>query len=164
VVGLLVLKTAKSGGVSSVCSLGAVRDALGERYPELLERLHQPFIWNRAHEHAPDDAPTSFLPVFNNAAGAPPARFNPFMIFDGYRVAGQPIDNIGQAALDTMWRVMDEEQMHCGFVLEPGQIEYLGNWRVAHRRTAYEDWPEEAQRRHLVRMFLRDFGRRSFNG
>jgi hypothetical protein len=164
VVGLLVLKTAKSGGVSSVCSLGAVRQAMEERCPELLERLYQPYIWNRAREHAPDDPPTSTLPVFAATADAPPARFNPFMIFDGYKVAGTPIDNIGQAALDRMWSVMDEAQMHCEFVLEPGQIEYLGNWRVAHRRTAYEDWPGEEQRRHLVRIFLRDFGRRSFNG
>jgi hypothetical protein len=164
VVGLLVLKTAKSGGISSVCSLGAVRRALGERHPELLARLYQPYTWNRAREHAPGDPLTSTLPVFGTAPDAPPARFNPFMIFDGYKVAGEPIDNIGQAALDTMWSVMDEAQMHCEFVLEPGQIEYLGNWRVAHRRTAYEDWPGEEQRRHLVRIFLRDFGRRSFNG
>jgi hypothetical protein len=164
VVGLLVLKTAKSGGISSVASLGAVHRAIGERHPELLERLYQPYTWNRAREHAEDESPTSTLPVFNTAADAPPARFNPFMIFDGYRVAGTPIDNIGKAALDTMWSVMDEPEMHCEFILESGQIEYLGNWRVAHRRTAYEDWSDEAQRRHLVRIFLRDFGRRSFNG
>jgi alpha-ketoglutarate-dependent taurine dioxygenase len=86
------------------------------------------------------------------------------MIFDGYKVAGKPIDNIGQAALDKIWEIMDEPEMHCEFVLEPGQLQYVGNWRVAHRRTAYEDWPDEAQRRHLVRIFLRDSGRRSYNG
>jgi len=164
VVGLLVLKTAKSGGVSSVVSFGAVHRAMAERCPELLERLYQPFIWNRAREHPEGDALTSSLPVFNADPAAPPARFNPFMIFDGYRAAGQPIDNIGQAALDTMWAIMDEPEMHCEFMLEPGQLQYVGNWRVAHRRTAYEDWPEESERRHLVRMFLRDGGRRSYNG
>jgi hypothetical protein len=164
VVGLLVLKTAKSGGVSSVCSLGAVHRAIGERRPELLARLYQPYTWNRAREHAPDDPPLSHLAVFADESGGTKARFNPQMITDGYKVAGRPIDNIGQAALDMMWSVMDETPMHCEFVLEPGQIEYLGNWRVAHRRTAYEDWPGEEQRRHLVRIFLRDFGRRSFNG
>jgi hypothetical protein len=165
VVGLLVLTTAKSGGVSSVCSLGAVRRALGERHPELLSRLYEPFTWNRAREHAPDDPPLSTFAVFADEPGGTKARFNPQMIHDGYRVAGRPIDNIGQAALDMMWSVMDEKQMHCEFVLEPGQIEYLGNWRVAHRRTAYEDWPgDDERRRHLVRIFLRDFGRRSFNG
>ena len=66
-----------------------------ERCPELLERLYQPFVWNRAREHPPGDPLTSTLPVFNTAPDAPPARFNPFMIFDGYKVAGKPIDNIG---------------------------------------------------------------------
>jgi hypothetical protein len=164
VVGLLVLKTAKSGGVSSIVSFGAVHRAMEERCPELLERLYQPFVWNRAREHPPGDPLTSTLPVFNTAPDAPPARFNPFMIFDGYKVAGKPIDNIGQAALDKIWEIMDEPEMHCEFVLEPGQLQYVGNWRVAHRRTAYEDWPDEAQRRHLVRIFLRDSGRRSYKG
>jgi hypothetical protein len=164
VVGLLVLKTARSGGVSSVVSLGAVHDAMAERCPDLLERLYQPFIWNRAREHAPGDSSTAALPVFAAATDGPPARFNPQMITDGYKVAGRPMDNIGQAALDMMWAIMDEPEMHCEFVLEPGQLQYVGNWRVAHRRTAYDDWPDETQRRHLVRIFLRDFGRRSFNG
>jgi hypothetical protein len=164
VVGLLVLKTARSGGVSSVASLGAVRRAMEERHPELLARLYQPYTWNRAREHAPEDPPLSHFAVFADEDGGTRARFNPQMITDGYKVAGRPLDNIGQAALDVMWAIMDEPEMHAEFILEPGQLQYVGNWRVAHRRTAYEEWPDETQRRHLVRIFLRDFGRRSFNG
>jgi hypothetical protein len=57
------------------------------------------------------------------------------VIFDGYKVAGTAIDDIGQAALDTMWSVMDEAPMHCEFVLEPGRIECLG--KLAGRASAH---------------------------
>ena len=51
------------------------------------------------------------------------------------------------------------------FSLEAGQIQYVNNFRIAHRRTEYEDAPDGPQaRRHLVRIFLRDEGRRTFMG
>jgi alpha-ketoglutarate-dependent taurine dioxygenase len=163
-IGLLVLRTARSGGVSSVASFEAVHKALGERRPDLLRRLYEPFIWNRAREHAPDEPLTTRLPVFQIENGRLRARYNPFMIHNGHRIAEEPLDERGKAALEALGAIMSEPEMHCEFVLEPGQIEYLGNWRGVHRRTTYEDWDDEERKRHLVRIFLRDFGRRSFNG
>lgn len=68
----------------------------------LLERLFQPFTWNRAREHAEGDPMTRALPVFERIDGTVRARFNPFMIKHGYIVAGETIDALGQAALDTV--------------------------------------------------------------
>ena len=50
------------------------------------------------------------------------------------------------------------------FDLAPGQIQYVNNFRLAHCRTEYEDAGGEDDKRHLVRIFLRDAGRRSFMG
>ena len=44
--------------------------------------------------------------------------------------------------------------------LAPGQIQYMNNFRLAHCRTEYEDPKDAAEKRHLVRIFLRDAGRR----
>ncbi len=164
VVGLLVLRTAPRGGVSSVASFGAVHDAMAARCSDLLQRLYEPFIWNRAREHAEGDAPTSQHPVFAREGAALRARYNPFMILHGQAIAGVDLDARGKAALETVGAIMSEPDMHCEFVLEPGQIQYVANTRVAHRRTTYEDWPDEERKRHLVRIFLRDHGRRSYQG
>jgi len=163
-VGLLVLRVARSGGVSSVASLAALREEMQRRCPELLTRLHEPFVWNRALEHPPDEPRTRELPVFHEAGGELRSRFNPFMIVHGQRLAERPLDARGQQALDTVWELLSEPEMHAEFVLEPGQIQYVSNFHLAHRRTTYEDFEDEEEKRHLVRIFLRDSGRRSFDG
>lgn len=35
---------------------------------------------------------------------------------------------------------------------------------LAHRRTAFRDWPEPERKRHLVRLWLRDAGRPFYQG
>jgi len=164
VVGLLVLRTARSGGVSGVASFGTVHDQMAARCPELLQRLFEPFIWNRAREHPEGDSPTSQHPVFAREGDTLRARYNPFMIAHGQAIAGADLDAPGQAALEMIGTIMGEPALHCEFVLEPGQIQYVANTRVAHRRTTYEDWPDDDRKRHLVRIFLRDRGRRSYQG
>jgi len=53
---------------------------------------------------------------------------------------------------------------HVNFYLSAGQIIYLQNGRCAHCRTAYEDYDDIDQRRHMIRIFLRDHGARTYNG
>ena len=59
---------------------------------------------------------------------------------------------------------MSEAQSHLRFALAPGDIQYMNNFRVAHCRSEYEDFDAPDRRRHLVRIFLRDGGRRSYMG
>jgi hypothetical protein len=40
----------------------------------------------------------------------------------------------------------------------------VNNRRMAHRRTAFRDWPEPERKRHLVRLWLRARGRAFYNG
>jgi hypothetical protein len=162
--GLLVLGTARTGGESAVASLHAGHNALLRRHPEMLARLYQPFVWNRQGEH-PAGAPICTVnPVFSVIDGVVRARYNRSLQPAGYRQIGQEIDTLGMAALNTLHDIMMEPEFQVHFVLEPGHIQYANNSRVVHRRTGFEDWPEPERRRHLVRIFLRDQGRRSYMG
>ena len=40
----------------------------------------------------------------------------------------------------------------------------MDNVRLGHRRTGFKDYPEEDRKRHLVRLWLRERGRRFYNG
>ena len=48
--------------------------------------------------------------------------------------------------------------------LEPGHIQILHNRATGHSRTAFEDHAEPERRRRLVRLWLRDYGRRAYPG
>ena len=43
---------------------------------------------------------------------------------------------------------------HAG-ALEPGDIQWLKNSVILHKRTAYEDFDEPARKRHLLRLWLK---------
>lgn len=139
-------------------------NALRERHPELLTRLYQPFWWNRQGEHADGDATTHFYPIYERDGGGVRARYIKWLLYKGYELMGETFDEPGQRALETMFDIMSEPDHHVPFELAPGQIQYVNNFRIAHCRTEYDDPDEEESKRHLVRIFLRDEGRRSFMG
>ncbi|HEX5322054.1 MAG TPA: TauD/TfdA family dioxygenase, partial [Stellaceae bacterium] len=80
----------------------------------------------------------------------------------GYAVRGEPLDNEGAAALAAMLDIFDDGSISADFDLEPGQIQFVHNRAIGHARTEFEDDP--ANPRHLVRLWLRDWGRRAYAG
>ena len=162
--GLLVLRTARSGGVSKAACMMNVHNELLEKRPELLRRLYEPFHWNRQGEHPEGDPLTNLHPIFELRGEQVCSRFNPALVPKGYELVGLQPDALGLEALREAARIMSEEQNHITFVLNAGEIQYVNNFRLAHLRTDYQDYDEPDRKRHLVRIFLRDFGRRSYMG
>jgi hypothetical protein len=56
IVGLLCLRTAKSGGISRILSFPTVYNELLTRHPEHLPRLYRPFWFDRQREFFPGEA------------------------------------------------------------------------------------------------------------
>ena len=48
--------------------------------------------------------------------------------------------------------------------IERGQLQYLDNRRFAHARTPFTDGAAPEHKRHLIRLWNRDEGRRAFHG
>jgi len=163
-IGLLVLRTAIEGGVSSAASMLTVHNLLQRGAPHLLARLYEPFYVNRQGEHPEGDPITHFYPVFAYDGRSLCARFNKRLVYKGYELAGARIDAKGEEALETMHKLMSEPENHFSFELAAGQIQYMNNFGIAHRRTEYVDHDEPDKKRHLVRIFLRNGGRRSYMG
>jgi len=162
-VGLLCLRRAQSGGHSRVISFHTVHNALQERYPNRLERLYQPFWFDRQREFRPGESPVFAAPIFAGA-GEPKARFSVHQINGGYALRGEPIDRDGEAALTATLDIFEEDGLSVDFDLEPGQIQFVDNRALGHSRTAFVDHPEPDRRRHLVRLWMRDHGRRAYPG
>jgi len=162
-VGLLCWRQAVSGGHSRVISFHTAHNALLARHPNKLPRLYQPFWFDRQREYHVGEPPIFSAPVFDNS-GVMKARFSVHQINSGYALRGAPIDPEGAAAIAAMFEIVEEDGMSVDFDLEPGQIQFVDNRALGHSRTAFADHSEPDRKRHLVRLWMRDRGRRAYPG
>ncbi|MGI9422599.1 MAG: TauD/TfdA family dioxygenase [Hyphomicrobiaceae bacterium] len=163
-VALFCQQTAKSGGISRIVSFETARERMQARHPDLIDRLSQPFLFDRQREHAPGDPMWLANPVFAQQNGRLHTRLSAYLIRQGYDLAGESLDDAGDAALDALTAIIDDPDLYKEFFFEPGQIQIVDNRRIGHKRTAFEDWPEPERQRHLTRLWLRADGRRFYNG
>jgi Taurine catabolism dioxygenase TauD, TfdA family len=162
---LLCLHPAKEGGVSQVMSVATVHRALSERHPELMARLHRPFWYDRHAEHHPGEPTTYAAPIFERGQdGSLKARLALSEIHAGYALRGERMDNETAAALEAVQSVFDQPELHVELGFEPGQIQYVNNRATGHARTEFVDFPEPERKRHLIRLWLRDEGKRGYRG
>ena len=162
-VGLLCLRQAQSGGHSRVISFHSVHNAVRERHPDRLERLYEDFWFDRQREFRSGESPIFSAPIFEIDEELK-ARFSAHQIGGGYVLRGTPIDRDGEGAIAAVLDIFDEEELSIDFDLEPGQIQFVDNRALGHSRTAFIDNPDPERRRHLVRLWLRDHGRRAYPG
>jgi len=163
-VGLLCIRPAMQGGVSGLISFDSVYNQLLERHSDVLPRLYQPFYFDRQHEHAPDDTLYSSNPVFEGDEQVLHTRLATSLIRAGYIVAEQKMDKATERALNALDEVMESSSLGKTFDFIPGQIQIVNNRRLGHRRTAFTDSPDPAQKRQLLRIWLRDEGQRTYMG
>jgi alpha-ketoglutarate-dependent taurine dioxygenase len=162
-VGLLCLRQAMSGGHSRAISFHSAHNALLTRHPNELPRLYQPFWFDRQREYHPGESPIFAAPAFENS-GELRARFSVHQINSGYAMKGEPVDEEGAAAIAAMLEVFEDDGFSVDFDLEPGQMQFVDNRALGHSRTAFVDYPEPERKRHLVRLWMRDHGRRAYPG
>lgn len=153
-VGLLCLQTAKSGGRSQVLSGLALHNALLAR-PGVLDILYQPFHVDRRGGRREGDAPTVRFPVIAAAEGELHFRYLRYWIEAGHDKAGAPLTAAQRTALDALDDALRRPELRVEFDLRPGDMYFLNNRWLLHNRTAFEDHPEPARRRHLARLWLR---------
>jgi hypothetical protein len=163
-IGLLCLRTAKSGGISKAISFQTVHNLMREQHPEALERLYQPVWWDRHREFAPGASPVVANPVFESRDGIPLARFSIYNITGGYKILNEELDAELRDALKAMLSFIEQPQLQCQMSFEPGQIQFLNNRAIGHARTDFIDHPEPDQKRHLVRLWMRDSGQVGYEG
>ena len=163
-VSLFCLQTAMKGGISGIVSFESVYNKLLEDHGELLERLYQPFYFDRQMEHAPDAERLSFKPIFEVDGEELNVNFSPRLVEHGYEMRGEKPDAEARAAIDALCRTTEIDNLCKRFTFEQGQIQVVNNRRLGHRRTAFRDWDEPEKRRHLVRIWIRKSGRPFYLG
>ena len=153
-VSLLCLRPALSGGLSTVVSSPAVHNELLKDHPELAEVLYEPWWRDRRTGDGPDSFFTQ--PVYDlDADGRLRTNYGPDYIRSAQRGANVPPPTPEQldamAALD---RLTSDPRFVLGMDLRAGDMQFLNNHVTMHSRTAFEDHPDPALRRDLIRLWL----------
>lgn len=153
IVGLLCLRPAKSGGLSSIASAASVHNHLLEHHPQHLRTLYGTFHCDRFGEVPAGKDATYPVSIFDRYGGYLTCCGMDPDIRSAQRLPQVPrLTAAQQAALDTMQEVAQD--LGFGMALRPGDIQLLHNHTVLHARTDFEDHPEPEKRRHLLRLWL----------
>jgi Taurine catabolism dioxygenase TauD, TfdA family len=160
IIGLLCVKPARSGGVSRIVSSARVFNEIQRRRPDLVPLLFANWQWNMPNARA---------------EGAPPYFEYPICRFDGQSLStffiawyirnAQALDGVKRLSpeqeevLRLVESIANDPSLYLDMSFQPGDIQWLKNSVILHKRTKYEDWPEPERKRHLLRLWLaaRDF-------
>jgi len=155
VVGLMCLRTAKSGGLSSLVSSTTIFNEMRRRRPDLLNVLMEPIETDRRGEVPEGGKPYFNIPVFNYHEGLVSAIYQRQYIESARRFHGvPPLTPIQIEALDLLDELANDAKLNLMMELQPGDIQLVHNHTILHDRTAFEDYPEPDRKRHLLRLWL----------
>jgi len=154
-IGLLVMRSAKTGGESALVSGYALHNILLDERPDVLRRLYHPFWVDRRAELPPGEEPVLPVPVFA-FNGQLKVRYLRFYITKGQEFKGVPLTSADLDALDTFEEVMRRPEVPVMVPLERGDLQLISNTFLLHSRTSYEDYAEPELKRHYLRLWLAD--------
>jgi len=155
VVGLLCLKAAKEGGLSSLVSSTTIFNEMRRRRPDLLRVLLEPIETDRRGEVPEGCKPYFNIPVFNYHDGLVSAIYQRQYIESARRFPEvAPLTDIQIEALDLFDEWANDPKLNLMMELQPGDIQLVHNHTILHDRTAFEDYAEPERKRHLLRLWL----------
>jgi Taurine catabolism dioxygenase TauD, TfdA family len=154
-VGLLCLRTAKSGGASRIASAVTVYNQMLAQRPDLTRELCKDFYRSRSGEVNPGEEPWIKHPIFCFADGYFSAIGLGAAIDKAQQLPGVPPFTEAQKDAIALYRAT-VEACAVDIDFQPGDIQFLNNFVTLHTRREFEDWPEPERKRHLLRLWLSD--------
>ncbi len=154
-VGLMCIRQAKQGGQSLLVSALSLYNRMLAERPDLLALLFEPIATDRRGEVPEGQKPYMEIPplswhqghltVFYQRQYIDSAQRFP----DALRLTAAHIE-----ALDMFDALANDPELHFTMQLQPGDMQFVYNHSQLHDRTAFLDWPNPAERRHLLRLWL----------
>lgn len=154
-VGLLCLKEAKQGGDSLLAATLTLYNEMVKRRPDLVPYMFEPIATDRRGEVPEGKKPYFMIPVFNWHDNKLTGLYQRTYIGSASRFDDAPVPHPQHIeALDLFDDIANDPEVHLSMRLQPGDMQFVYNHTNLHDRTAFTDWPEPEQRRHLLRLWL----------
>jgi hypothetical protein len=158
-VALLCIQKSISGGMSSMSSSMSVYNEILRTHPEYLPVYARGFAFRSTEA---DGVQTEWrLPVFTFENGMLSCAIRR-MAIETARLNGVVYTDLENAALEFLDATASREDLRYDMHLEPGDIQFLNNYVTFHSRTDFVDAQEPRLKRHMLRLWLRFPGGRSF--
>jgi Taurine catabolism dioxygenase TauD, TfdA family len=155
VTALFFLRRAMRGGESRLASSVSVHNELARRRPDLLEVLYEPFTVSWQSNEPPGEQPWYDLPVYGRAGDDVACAYVGSNILWAEKNCGAPPLTPQQVeAVEYVAQVAAEPQFWIERSLDPGSMLFVYNHTAFHMRTGFEDFPDPARKRHLLRAWL----------
>ncbi len=156
IVGLLCLKTSRSGGESRIVSSVSLYNEMMARRPDLAAALFNAYPTDRRGEIPEGQGPWFDVPVFNWHEGLLTTIYVGQYIRSAQANFPQarrltPIELEALAMLDEL---TNDPALNLQIQFRPGDMQFIHNHQILHARTDFEDWPEAERKRHLMRLWL----------
>ena len=133
VVGLLCLRAAKSGGLSSLVSSTTIFNEMLRRRPDLLSVLFDPIETDRRGEVPQGSKPYFNIPIFNYSHGLVSAIYQRQYIESARRFEGvEPLSSLQIEALDLLDELANDPKLNLMMELQPGDIQLVHNHTILH--------------------------------
>lgn len=153
VVGLLCVRQARAGGVSTLASTPAIHNALLARRPDLLEVLFQDFWRSRFGEEGTTKETAYPLPIFGLRDGKFTSHYSLTFIEAAQMAPGVPkLTATQKEAIDVLMQTAQE--LCFEMTLEPGDLQLINSHVTYHGRTPFEDEAATGHDRLLLRLWL----------
>lgn len=149
-VGLLCIRKAVRGGLSSLVSVASIYNEIVEHHPEFLGLYYRPIHFAHLCEPQP-----SLSPIFSYHRGKLSCRYLRQYTELGHEIMGLPLSRVEIAALDLFDSLTHRADLRLDMMLEPGDLQFANNYAVLHSRTAFEDHADPALRRRMLRLWVK---------
>jgi hypothetical protein len=159
-IGLGCVRPSPTGGGSGLVSLFAIYNELLAHHPEHLATLYRGFPLYVRKEAVGDGSSTReasvadrCMPTFAVKKGRLSAWLNMVLAEHAASALGKPMDATSRAALACVEEIAERPNMKLRFTLEAGDVMWVHNMAVMHRRDFYQDDPDPGKRRFFYRMW-----------
>lgn len=158
VIGLLCLRSGKSGGKSRICSSVEVYNQICSRRPDLAPLLEQSYHHHAHGQYGPNGPKTFEYPIVTRDND----NFRMMLLLWYIRNAAidfpeiAALSELEREMLDLLEAIPEEEGIALDMAFQEGDMQFLKNSVVLHARSDYEDWDDPEEKRHLLRLWLVD--------
>ena len=156
IVGLLCLKTAKAGGKSFLASSMTVYNEILRRRPDLVPALFEPYPTDRRGEVPEGMQPWFDMPIYHWHAEKLSCIYVRQYIKSAQKrfPEARRLTRAQVEAMDLIDELCNDPDIHLAMDFQPGDIQLLHNHQILHSRGDFENWPEPARHRHLLRLWM----------
>jgi len=155
VIGLFCLRPARSGGVSRIVSSVAIFNEVQRVHPELASTLFKSFPFDTQGQHKPGQKPWFDFPLCQFVDERLRTFFIPWYIRESQQHEEAPrLTREQEDVIAFIEKTANDPRFYLDMNFEPGDMQFLKNASVLHKRTEYEDWDEPDRKRHLLRLWI----------